>query len=194
MKSSKIAKAGAMAYVAFSAAQQWASNLVNGFPVDSVQGYVAGKVGEGCKVGAIATGVAAIDRFASSIDDFVTPYALRATKGVLPLAAATFGVGALLNEYGGVVGIPEGYGVMEMTKHLVLNYRDAVIDVFNGGQLDGKYLTGAAVALSSALRLGKNMVKAAMEHGEKKRVQQEYQAQIDKQQEVKYQGKAYKVA
>jgi len=193
MRSSKIARAGAMAYVAFSAAQQWASNLVNGFPADSVQGYVAGKVGEGSKIGAIAAGAIAIDRFASSIDDFVTPYALRATKGILPLAAATVGVGYLLNNYGSVLGLPEGYGTLEMTKHLVLNYRDSLIDLFRGNPLDSKYLVGAAVVVSSALRLGKNMAKTAMESGERKRQQQEYRSHMDEQ-TVKYRGRAYKAA
>ncbi len=180
LKSSTLAKIGAGAYTLLSAAQHWAKGLENTFRDSSLPAYISSKVNDGCGLGAVAAGTFTLDRIASSIDDLVTPNSLRALKGAVPLAAATIGIGALLNEYGGYFGIPEGYGALTITKHLVLNYGDAVIDLFAGKDVNPGYLTGAAITLTSALRLGKNMLKTAMERGDKNRIKAEYKAKAEK--------------
>src|SRR3989338_4077657 len=164
MKNLTLAKVGGAAYLALNAAQHIAYNLQHSISNLPAQ-YLSGKAADACELAAPGAAALALHSAASSIEDCLTPGRLSALRGSLPLAAATLGVAAILNQHGHHLGIPEGLGVMETAQHLLLNYRDAVIDLCTGKDQNGAYLTGALVTASSAGRLTKNFLGAVMKAG-----------------------------
>ena len=146
MKNLTLAKVGGAAYLALNAAQHIAYNLQHSISNLPAQ-YLSGKAADACELAAPGAAALALHSAASSIEDCLTS--------------------GRLNQHGHYLGIPEGLGVMETAQHLLLNYRDAVIDLCTGKDPNGAYLTGALVTASSAGRLTKNFLGAVMKAGDR---------------------------
>jgi hypothetical protein len=166
MKSTYMAKAGALAYTAFSAAQNWASSLSESFIHPSIPGYLAEKGQYGAKIGAVAAASLAVDRVSSSLEDLLPGG--KHIRGALPLAAATLGVGAMINHFGSYIGIEEGYGVMTTTKALMTHYHDNAMALVTGQEPNAWYATGACITAASAIRAGANILTRASRYADRK--------------------------
>jgi len=169
MKSSYVAKAGAITYTAFSAAQNWASALQESFTHPSMPGYAASMCNHGAKLGTICSATIALDRMSSTIEDLLPGG--KQVRGLLPLAAATVGVGALINYFGNYIGIEEGHGVLETTKMLMSHYHDNAISMVTGNEPSAWYATGACVTSASIIRTGANVLGKLSRYADRKEAQ-----------------------
>tara|TARA_Y100000310_G_scaffold306787_1_gene348236 strand:- start:3320 stop:3856 length:537 start_codon:yes stop_codon:yes gene_type:complete len=156
-----------VAFAGLKLSQQLASDLESVVLDNTTTDYMLYGAGQVCKVGAAAAGAYAIDSVVETVETVALPKYLR---GLVPLAAATLGVAAVINYSGNNFGIQENIGLLETTGQLFRHYHESVLTALSDPlNVDARYLTGALLTLKSGFRFIGNLGGKIKELSDKKR-------------------------
>lgn len=143
------------AAIGLKAGQQAGTDLSKVLTKGSIPALLSGGLGNICRIGFGGLAGYALDDVASMVEE----YAPKPMRGALSIAAATIGVGAVINYFGDTMGLEEGLGVMESTKQVIQNYQDSFMNLisWSPNEVNSSHFAGATMCLKAGYRLTKNL-------------------------------------
>ncbi len=173
-------KKSALASAALKLSQQVLHDLDSIVLNDSIPDVIRYGGEQICRITSAIAAAYAIDEVASLAEEYLP----KPIRGILPLAAATIGVGTIVHYLGGYmnIDIQEGTNLMQTTQNIINSYQDSLAKLvtFNPTVHAG-YLTGALISLKSGYRFIKNLGQTVMNKAEKKRVENNHREQQETQ-------------
>ncbi len=167
-------KKSVLAFAGLKAGQQVLHDLdsiIMNNTIPDVARYGAEQI---CRLGSAGLAAYTIDKAVSYAEEYLP----KPAKGILPLAAATIGIGTAINYFGNYFNVQEGLGILKTTAELINNYQENLTKLitFNSGAHAG-YLTGAFISLKSGCRFLKNIGETITHKAEKKRAENKFKEQ-----------------
>lgn len=128
-----------------------------------------------CKIGSTAIAAYAIDKAVSYLEELVLPKFMR---GMVPVAAATIGAGAVIHYGGEYMNMEAGANLVETTRQLITYYQGNLTKLIAlDPNINEGCLIGSLIVAKSGVRWLKNMGEALVHYSDKKKQTEKYKQQ-----------------